>query len=188
MTGYFARLAGRTGIGAVATPQDATPALAVEDAVTIHELGHVLGFAHEWLHPATPAGCASVTPSGERPIAPGDPDYTITEAGFDFESLMTYNHGDNEECAAVTGVRFGSPNLSLGDRVGAQLVYPVLEDDPQGDDAVGVIPDRAGTCPATTEVVIYLDNENDGNANARALRPGGPRQGINRHERRELRH
>ncbi len=134
----------------------------------IHELGHVLGFAHEWLHPATPAGCASVTPSGERPIAPGDPDYTITEAGFDFESLMTYNHGDNEECAAVTGVRFGSPNLSLGDRVGAQLVYPVLEDDPQGDDAVGVIPDRAGTCPATTEVVIYLDNENDGNANARS--------------------
>ncbi len=126
-----------------------------------HELGHVLGFGHEWLHPLTPEECAETRDAEEQP---GEPGFTVYNTEFyDWNSIMTYD----DECADVTGARFGSPNLSLWDQIGAGIAYPIKPDH-QGEDTVGVIPDEAGACPDTTEVVVQLDNEDDGGGNSTA--------------------
>lgn len=128
----------------------------------IHELGHAIGFDHEWFNPVTPSACF------ETPFSASDVStkfevkkYTVVNMfEFDWDSIMTYE----PECADVTGVRFGSPNLSSWDQKGAAEVYPPV---PQRPNDVGVIPAVAGSCPDPTEVKIYQDNDDDDNRNDR---------------------
>lgn len=92
----------------------------------IHEFGHVLGFGHEMSHPKAPSACKVGEPQigtdyARTPRA--DVRYTVPNAGYDWNSIMAYN-GDKKDCAKVTGVRFGSKNLSSGDIAGLMLAYP----------------------------------------------------------------
>lgn len=129
----------------------------------IHEFGHILGFDHEWLHPATPVGCASANGPGDQPLAAdqvsadanGTSAYYSPNTVMDRSSIMTYTTA----CADVNGVRFGSPVPDVNDRVAIMAMYPPVVRSSTQD--VGVIPDSSGTCPTGTEVQIYLDNEDD---------------------------
>jgi hypothetical protein len=84
----------------------------------IHELGHVLGFVHEWRHPNTPAGCEIERSISTEPD--GGVGFAVSSQTYDWDSIMTYT----DACAHVTGVRFGSPNLSPTDIAGLEAAYP----------------------------------------------------------------
>ena len=89
----------------------------------IHEFGHVLGFAHEWNHPDTPASCSDRTPlpSGSYDDTfPTTRDAVVVSPHYDFTSIMTYG---NDACVDQHGVRFGSTRLSPADIVGVSTVY-----------------------------------------------------------------
>ena len=84
----------------------------------IHEFGHRLGFAHEMQHPLAPSTC-----SNEKNVrlSAADGNYLVINPNhYDFESIMAYD----KDCANVTGVRFGSPDLSPVDIKGLQSAYP----------------------------------------------------------------
>ena len=88
----------------------------------IHEFGHVLGFVEEWEHPNVPSGCSQrnpITGSHDTSYNPGK-DYTVVSTTYDWDSIMNYV----DDCADVTGVRFGSTNLSSTDKAGVADVYP----------------------------------------------------------------
>ena len=86
----------------------------------IHEFGHVLGFAHEWRHPNKPRGCNDDPKHSEPLIADAGTDFVIASPAYDWDSIMTYT----DACADVTGVRFGSTNLSPTDIAGVSAAYP----------------------------------------------------------------
>ncbi len=143
----------------------------------IHEFGHLLGFEHEWRHPSTPAACTAekgepVIPAGSYTsvLTPGFA-YTVVSDVYDWDSIMTYA----PECADVTGVRFGSPNLSPTDIAGAMAVYPKP---PIGPDDVGVIPERADDCPGEV-IAIHMDDEDDANSDFSSGSLGANRQDQN---------
>lgn len=132
---------------------------------SIHEFGHILGFEHEWRHPSTPAACLAerneaVVPPGSYSSAFEYPAfaYTIVSDECDMNSIMTYD----DACADVTGVRFGSPNLSPTDGAGVTAVYPKPA---VGAHDVGVVPDRMDDCPGEV-IVVHMDDEDDANADA----------------------
>lgn len=84
----------------------------------VHEFGHALGFKHEWHHPQTPSSCGNADPF------PDDGRYVFADwLNYDWDSVMTYE----DDCADVSGVRFGSRSLSYIDQMGARLAYPISE-------------------------------------------------------------
>jgi hypothetical protein len=132
----------------------------------IHEVGHGIGFLHEWMHPLTATECSSTRPDDEQPLNASetsinfsDPaSYTVVNPdAYDRNSLMTYD----DQCADVSGERFGSPNLSDIDIMGAKEVYPPPN---LGTQDVGVILNNEEDCPDGKLVNIFLDNE-DGDQN-----------------------
>jgi FIMAH domain-containing protein len=133
----------------------------------IHELGHAIGFKHEWFHPQTPQSCQDhkqgdyekngpIITSSYFTFYDSSQSYTIVNsADYDWDSIMTYP----STCAHVTGVRFGSKNLSDWDKAGVAAVYPPV---PHGRLDVGVIPE-AGGCRDSEPITIYMDDEDDDN-------------------------
>ena len=89
----------------------------------IHEFGHVIGFVEEWEHPQVPAECSKKNPIPNGSYAAtyiSSNSYTVVRSTYDWDSIM--NYGD--DCADVTGVRFGSTNLSPTDIAGVSELYP----------------------------------------------------------------
>lgn len=95
----------------------------------IHEFGHTLGFEHEWRNPLRPVACTS-PPAGESVLPPGSWSTTyspgqfqswfmVDDSVYDANSMMVYG----ENCAQVTGVRFGSPTPSASDLAAVAAVY-----------------------------------------------------------------
>jgi hypothetical protein len=128
----------------------------------IHEFGHALGFLHEWKHPLTPSKCQAfkgesvVSAADSSATYPTDKSYVIVNPDdYDSNSIMTYD-GD---CADVTGVRFGSENLSPYDIQGVKAVYPPV---PHGQFDVGVFR-GTGVCSDTEPITIYMDDEDGSN-------------------------
>jgi hypothetical protein len=96
---------------------------ACAEQYAIHELGHVIGFQHEWLHPRRPASCPQndTTVTNYGTTYPNNFFYTIVNpSSYDWDSIMNYWDG----CVNQTGVRFGSENLSSIDILGVATIYP----------------------------------------------------------------
>lgn len=108
----------------------------------IHEFGHVLGFVHEWRHPNKPAGCNDDPTRSEPLVAAGSPDHVIVSPSYDWDSIMTYT----DACAHVTGVRFGSPDLSPTDIAGVSAAYPRVS--PKRPEQLAPTPALGGDDPA----------------------------------------
>ncbi len=89
----------------------------------IHELGHVLGFRHEWSHPQAPFSCPVREPIGAGTFSSTFNQSfvsTVVNPQYDWDSIMTYTSG----CVHQTGVRFGSTRLSPADIIAVSAVYP----------------------------------------------------------------
>lgn len=128
----------------------------------IHEFGHVLGFLHEWKHPLTPSKCQAfkgesvVSAADSSTTYPTDKSYVIVNPNdYDSNSIMTYD----DDCADVTGVRFGSENLSPYDIEGVKTVYQPVT---RGQFDVGVFR-GTGVCSETEPITIYMDDEDGSN-------------------------
>lgn len=74
----------------------------------LHESGHTLGFAHEHIRTATPAGCENPT----EPLSNG-----LLLTPYDHDSVMHY-----ATCGASGNL--GTTGLSYYDRLGAEIAYP----------------------------------------------------------------
>jgi len=101
------------------TPDDQCQIPQVQDRTAIyqlmiHEVGHALGFAHEFANP----GSATTTPS---PLLPECTDYGAHESltNYDSESAMHYIVGNG--CAGTATLT----HMTDLDRKGAQLVYGI---------------------------------------------------------------
>lgn len=146
----------------------------------IHEFGHAIGFQHESpLHPkghevncGKPEQAVLETDITKDPTTFAKGKYFIPNKDYDFDSIMTYN----DDCAHVTGTRFGSPIPDQFDLQAVQMAYPPL---PPSEFDVGVIPDSLAACPAEKRVTVYLDNEDNGQGNTRSGWTGAIRSDRN---------
>jgi len=142
----------------------------------LHEIGHAIGFFHEWNHYNRPSTCTQGTPIQQTDASTSYSSniYTVVDSNYDWNSILTYVDG----CAHVNGVRFGSPNLSPIDIQGVAEVYPPPR---LGINDVGVIPNKWTDCPNGKLIDIFMDNEDSDNNNHNSGWLGAITQGRNTH-------